>query len=410
MDNIIVPTEDFDFDKLSLTNPMAIQGGGYFTKILNQGKPLYVQTTKCLTKQGFVQTGKALGSSYYCDLMFDSTSNVLINWFEKLEETCQKLIFDKSQLWFQNPLELSDVENAFASVIKVYKSGKYYLVRSTVKRSASNELLIKIYDESLLTLTMDDLKEDTSIISILEIQGIKFTSRNFSIDIEMKQVMIIKGDPIFNNCVIKPNYYPSVKQEEREEPQKENKDIEEKEPMILPVEKNEQECVSLSTEEKKEDVDENNMEVVDCLGENNIIKENDQKNEFEGDSDDKDNRENMTNTDDKEISCVDKNKDDILFDVEELSGGEEEDLVEVVDFDSSSNDKDAITLKKPNQVYFDLYREAKKKAKEAKKSAVIAYLEAKNIKKTYMIDTLNDSDSDFDAEIEEVSESELDSF
>jgi len=68
-------------------------------------------------------------------------------------------------------------------------------------------------------------------------------------------------------------------------------------------------------------------------------------------------------------------------------------------------------LKKPNQVYFELYKQARQKAKECKKNAIIAYLEAKNIKKTYMIDTAtNDSDRDFDAEIDEVSESELDYF
>jgi hypothetical protein len=55
-----------------------------------------------------------------------------------------------------------------------------------------------------------------------------------------------------------------------------------------------------------------------------------------------------------------------------------------------------------------LYKEARTKAKLAKKNAILAYLEAKNIKKTYMIENMNDSDSDFDAEIEEVSESELD--
>ena len=43
----------------------------------------------------------------------------------------------------------------------------------------------------------------------------------------------------------------------------------------------------------------------------------------------------------------------------------------------------------------------------AKKNAIVAYLEAKNIKKTYMLESLIDSDSDFDAEIDEVSESEL---
>lgn len=46
------------------------------------------------------------------------------------------------------------------------------------------------------------------------------------------------------------------------------------------------------------------------------------------------------------------------------------------------------------------------KAKDAK-NAIMAYLEVKNIKKTYMIDNTIDSDSDFDAEIDEVSESEL---
>ena len=64
-------------------------------------------------------------------------------------------------------------------------------------------------------------------------------------------------------------------------------------------------------------------------------------------------------------------------------------------------------MKKPNEVYFELYREARNKAKGAKKAAIIAYLEAKNIKKIYMLDDLNDSDSDFDAEIDDVSESEL---
>ena len=69
---------------------------------------------------------------------------------------------------------------------------------------------------------------------------------------------------------------------------------------------------------------------------------------------------------------------------------------------------ESLTLKKPNQVYFELYKDARTKAKAAKKAAIIAYLEAKNIKKTYMLENMDDSDSDFDAEIDEVSESELD--
>jgi rRNA-processing protein FCF1 len=71
------------------------------------------------------------------------------------------------------------------------------------------------------------------------------------------------------------------------------------------------------------------------------------------------------------------------------------------------NNLETIQLKKPNQVYFELYKEARNKAKIAKKNALLAYLEAKNIKKTYMIENIDDSDSDIDEEIDDVSESEL---
>jgi len=199
MDNIIDPNENFDFSKLTLAQPIGIQGGAYFTKILNNSKSLYIQTTKSLTRQGFIKSGK----KYHCDLMFDNNSETLINWFEKLEDKCQKLIFEKSDSWFQNALDMSDVESAFNSIIRIYKSGKYYLVRANIKNNSLNEPSIKIYNENELPLEINDIKPETNIISILEIQGIKFTSRNFQIEIELKQVMVLNNDPIFENCLIK---------------------------------------------------------------------------------------------------------------------------------------------------------------------------------------------------------------
>ena len=89
MDNIIEPNELFDFSKLSLAQPSAIQGGAYFTKIEHNKQSLYIQTSISQTKQGFIKTGK----KYYCDLMFNKTSESIINWFENLENRCQELIF-----------------------------------------------------------------------------------------------------------------------------------------------------------------------------------------------------------------------------------------------------------------------------------------------------------------------------
>jgi hypothetical protein len=178
MDNIFEATVDYDFSKLYLGPPTTGPGGAYFTKLMhNTNKPLYIQTPKSLTKQGFVKSGKKV----YTDLMFDNNDTIFINWIENLENTCQELIFSKGQTWFETKLEKDDIEGAFTSPFKIFKSGKYYLLRINVKPN------IKVYNEMDQIINIDDVSSEKHIISIIEIQGIRFTSRNFQIEFELKQ-------------------------------------------------------------------------------------------------------------------------------------------------------------------------------------------------------------------------------
>ena len=48
----------FVFNNITLGNPQPVQGGSYFTKLKNDGNPLYVQLPKCITKQGVNVTKK----------------------------------------------------------------------------------------------------------------------------------------------------------------------------------------------------------------------------------------------------------------------------------------------------------------------------------------------------------------
>ena len=385
MENIVEPNINFDFLKLSLAQPVGIQGGAYFTKILNNNKPLYIQTTKSLTRQGFVKSGK----KYYCDLMFDNNSEVLINWFENLEEKCKTLIYEKADSWFQNALEMNDVESAFNSIIRIYKSGKYYLVRTNIKNSSLNEPSIKIYNENELTLGINDIKTDTNIISILEIQGIKFTSRNFQIEIELKQVMVLNNEPIFESCLIKTSKSEYIKNEV--------KDLISSTKHLVSNTNH----LEIDNNLKEELLIDNNEEQLDSLDRFDYLEKQTNEPTLK--------KSNSEESNSKEPTLEEYNN--INIDFEELNIEELNDSKELLEVDldvNLENNLESITLKKPNQVYFELYKEARNKAKLAKKSAIIAYLEAKNIKKTYMIENLNDSDSDFDAEIDDVSESELD--
>jgi hypothetical protein len=111
------------------------------------------------------------------------------------------------------------------------------------------------------------------------------------------------------------------------------------------------------------------------------------------------------------------NIDNIELDIEELNvevGPEvkEESLTEFDLSNTLENNLETMTLKKPNQVYYEIYKKAREKAKQLKKDAILAYLEMKNIKKTYMLDTIDESDSDFEGfnedEEEEYEEEEED--
>ena len=389
MDNIIEPNETFDFSKLSLAHPTGIQGGAYFTKIENNKKPLYIQTSKSQTRQGFVKTGK----KYYCDLMFDKNAESLIHWFENLETRCQKLIFERRDTWFQNSLEECDIETAFNSTIRVYKSGKFYLVRTNIKNNHNNLPTIKIYNEQEISLTMDDIKSETNIISILEIQGIKFTSRNFQIEIELKQIMVLDDEPIFDNFLIKTN-----KKTEFIQPLKQEtttlEDIKLDQPNDI---ENFDNFDSLS-------IDLNNNDNLEEIKQDEVIPENNLEELEQFDIAEPEKKENEKENENLNDDSFDLEIEDLNEDIEENPN----ELKEINNLDlSMENNLETLLLKKPNQVYFELYKEARNKAKIAKKNALLAYLEAKNIKKTYMLENLNDSDSDIDAEIDDVSESEL---
>ena len=377
MDNIFSPNDKFDFSQLSLAHPTGIQGGAYFTKIQMNNKPLYIETPKSLTRQGFVKNGKKI----YCDLMFDNNDEQLVQWLENLETRCQELIYKKADTWFENKLELNDIETAFASPMRIYKSGKYYLVRVNVKVNyGTSAPIVKIYNENELPVDIDDVTPENNIISIIEVQGIKFTSRNFQIELELKQSMVLNSEKIFENCLIK----GGLNRQNKKEPES--------------IESQNLEGIG-NTLENVEQLEEN----VDSLQSDNFSntsklqqQEQEQEQQLEQEQKEKDRNEIML---DASIET--------LSDVEELIDNSN-DLTEV-NFATETSNLETITLKKPNQVYYEIYKAARNKAKEAKKQAIIAFLEAKNIKKTYMLDDLDDSeDSDMDFDnLSEISENDL---
>jgi len=313
---MIFETNDtFPFDKVVVGKPTTIPGGNFFIRYSINDSPLYIQPPKCSIKQIQTKTGKKI----YFDVIFQQENEQFIRWMESLEKTSQKMIHEHRNEWFEEPLDLEDIEKSFASPMKIFKAGKSYVVRTSVPVK-NGQVNLKIYDEDEKDVQIDEIKENTPVMVILEIQGIRCSVSSFQIEMELKQMMVMKPEDLFNQCIFKKKT-----------------------------------TVPLGKEEEKQ--------------ESIVEKEQDKEEEQEEEEEEKD----------KEIS----------------------DLQEVdFDLDKISKD-DTVNIKERKEMYYKMYQEARQKAKVARDLALSAYLEAKRIKNTYMLDDIISSSSDEDSDEEE---------
>ena len=220
-----------------------------------------------------------------------------------------------------------------------------------------------IYDENERTLEPSIINESTEFIPLVHIEGIKFSSKSFQIEINVRQIMIMSlEDNIKKNCLIK-NSNPNDLEKE------ENKSLETLDNInsIDIVEKKD----NLEKEQESEE-----QELQEPEQENNLVIENSNNNNAV---------DNLEETDITVLSNEKDNLSEINLDIQSISAD------------------DKISLKKPNEVYYEIYKAAYDKAKQIKKAAIEAYLEAKKIKVKYNLDDIIQSDDEFDgfSEIED---------
>ena len=395
-DSVQLPNEQFDFNSLSLANPQGLQGGAYFSKLKLNGEPFLVQTPKCSTEK-----------KIYCDLMFTNDNEDFVNWTNQLESTIKNLIFEKRNLWFHNDMDHDSIDYHWQNLLRTYKGNKL-LLRCFIPKTKSRigNKTVQIYNEEEENLTFDDIDNTSKMISILEVSGLKFTSQSFQLEFMLRQIMIIKEKPIFNKCLIKISNPPEnivttkpesdsdaesdisvdettlqIEAKDQEEPEEENssnKEVENNPTTEIIA----QDISSIEIQTPPIDISENIVcETIDIS--NNIqnnIEEVPTENEI-------DNIENLEETEHVEQQ-IDNTEESLV----------KNGIINEIEILPPSESSDSVTLKKPNEVYMEIYKEAKKKAQEAKKHAIQAYLEAKRIKSLYLLDEIESSDDELDFE------------
>lgn len=410
--SIQLANADFTFSNLTLANPQGLQGGAYFSKLRMGGEPVLIQTPKCYTKDGIHKTEKKM----YCDLMFAEDNNNFIQWVQSLETTVKNLIYEKRSLWFHNDMDLDSIDYHWQNLLRTYKGNKS-LLRCFINKSKglNRGHTVQIYNEEEEELKLEDVNKTTKMISILEVVGLKFTSQSFQIEFVVKQMMLIKEKPLFSKCLIKfktpavnKTKETVVQQDSDAESDISIEDTEDTKNNVpnarVIVEVKETEHV---VEEKEDTV--TPLEVVETKKELQEKKENISTRGKETDMDKETETETVVtiNTVPTDLSQNNTSRlEDNLEKVEEKlepAIAQEESLdkngiMNEIEILPPSENTDIVKLKNPNEVYMEIYKEARRKAKEAKKHAIQSYLEAKRIKSLYLLDEIESSDDDMEFE------------
>ena len=371
-DHVTLPNAAFEHDRLHLAPPNGLQGGAYFSMLYYRDAPLYIQTPKCTSRHGVVP-----GKRPYIDLLFSNHDVPFLEWLEAMEASAVRLIHNKRNVWISSDIEKADIEAGFTSPVRPYKGGKHYLIRAHIQLAkhlaADLASSCSVFDENERPVPMDYIKPEHQMYAVLEFQGIKFTARSFQMDVALKQVLIVPNVPMFQACVIR---RPSTTKEE---------------PIpITPITTitTKEEPVTATTEETKEETKE----------ETNEEPTEETKEETNEEPATITNEEPATITNEEPATITNEEPATITTNTTTTPTTQKETAYELqeINLDVLEDLEHAhLKLKNPTQVYYEMYRTAKQRAKELKKNAIAAYLTAKQIKSIHMLeDSESDSDSD----------------
>ena len=376
MDEIAEPIPTYDFTKLTCISPSSITGGNYFIRILKSPgqKPFYIQPPKCTTKQGIMKTGKKL----VCDLLFRHEDESFTEFLEGLETYCRTQLFEHKDKWFDSDLTETDIEESFSPTAKLFKSGKLHSVRVNIPIRLG-KCSLKVFNEEEEDVSMESISETTQIMTILEVQGIRCSTRNFQLELEVKQMMTMNQVNLFETCLLTTTKSTlGIKHAEKtststtsaseaptsEAPSSEAPTSEAPSSEAPSSEAPSSEVITLArdlknTQDNKDDVEED-FDLETKLQEEEEEKEKEKE---------------------KEVVLQESLADSDLF-------------LDEVDLEMPK-EKGEMKLKKRNYVYYNMYKEAKRKARIARDFAIASYLEAKQIRNNFLDEAdLSEEDDD----------------
>jgi len=185
----ILKHDELDFKKINYNKPEK-QGVIYYSPINYDNKPFYLQTPKMSCKNGFRDVLDSKNS-----LLDLEPINMDFSFYDSLltlDEKNIKCTFENNKEWFGKNIPLEIIDNMYKRNNKPVKkdskpkfSFKIPLIKEKVQ--------CQIYDQKRVCVDFNKINENTEVVLILHVKGLKFLKQHYYCDIYISQIKVFLG-------------------------------------------------------------------------------------------------------------------------------------------------------------------------------------------------------------------------
>lgn len=207
----ILRHDELDFKKINYNKPEK-QGVIYYSSMNYDNKPFYLQTPKMTCKNGFkdiINSNTSLLETEPVNMDYSFYDSML-----SLDEKNVKYTFENNKSWFDKNIPLEIIDN-------MYKRNNKPVKKNSKPRFSFKVPMIKdkvqcqIYDQKKICVDFEKIQENTEVVLILHVKGLKFLKQHYYCDIYISQIKVfLEGN---NKYSILDNYAFDDKEEEQEE-------------------------------------------------------------------------------------------------------------------------------------------------------------------------------------------------
>ena len=183
--------DDVNVQEINYSKPEK-NGPSYFASMSygDNLRPLYIQTPKLKCKHSIESVkGK---KNPYLEVEIPSGKYDIYDFFLSLDDQNIKTTVQKSKEWFQKELPLDAIDDMYKRTTKPLKKDTNPTLRFKLP-VVKNEIQCSAYNQQRVFVDLDEVKEDSEVILILHIRGLKILKQYFYCDCYISQIKVFQG-------------------------------------------------------------------------------------------------------------------------------------------------------------------------------------------------------------------------